>query len=114
MKEIATRPITAQEAEVLELALRRGGLVPVPESVIAQVRCLDVVGVCDCGCRSVYFAREAQKDRRLADTWGRTADGKQIDVMVWGVDEKVTCLDLVDHFLTGELPMPDSIGRQSE
>jgi len=114
MKEIATRPITAQEAEVLDLALRRGAMVPVQDSVLADVPSLKVVGICDCGCRSIYFARESRKDQCLADTWGRSADGKQIDVMVWGADGHVTCLDFVDHFSTGELPTPDSIGQPGE
>jgi len=111
MKEIPARPITTQEGEVLSLALRRGALAQVPEAVLADVPSLKVVGICDCGCRSIYFARESRKDQRLADTWGRTADGKQIDILVWGADGHVTCLDFVDHFSTGELPTPDSIGR---
>ena len=85
-------------------------MAPVPDSVLVGVRSLQVVGICPCGRRSIYFARESRKDVRLADTWGRTAAGKQID-MVWGADGRVTSLDLVDHFNTGELPTPDSIGR---
>jgi len=114
MKEITPRSITTQEAEVLDLALRRGAMVPVPDSVLADLHSLKVVGTCTCGCRSIYFERESSKDQRLADTWGRTADGKQIDVMVWGAAGRMTCLDFVDHFSTGELPVPDSIGRPSE
>ena len=114
MKEIPARNITMQEAEVLDLALRRGAMTPVPDSVLANVPSLKVVGICTCGCRSIYFARESVKDRPLADTWARTADGKQIAVMVWGADGRVTCLDFVDLFSTGELPTPDSIGQPSE
>jgi hypothetical protein len=114
MKEIPARPITTQEAEVLDLALRRRAIAPVPDSVLADVPSLKVIGICACGCRSIYFARESPKDQRLADTWGRTADGKQIDVIVWGADGHVTCLDFVDHFSTGELPTPDSIGWTGE
>jgi hypothetical protein len=111
MKEVPARPITSQEAEVLDLALRRGALAEVPESLLAEVPSLEVVGVCPCGCRSIYIARESAKERRLADTIGRTADGMQIDVMVWGAEGRVTCLDLVDYLSTGELPTPDSIGK---
>ena len=99
---------------MLDLALRRGALVSTSESFLAQVASLEVVGVCTCGCRSIYFAREPKKEKRLADTVGRTADGKQIDVMVWGADGRVTCLDLVDYLSTGELPTPDSIGKYVE
>ena len=111
MREIPARAITTEEAEVLALALKRGAIAPVPDQILADVPSLEVVGVCTCGCRSIYFARESRKDQRLADTWGRTANDKQIDVMVWGADGHVTCLDFVDHFSTGELPTPDSIGR---
>jgi len=114
MKEIPARPITTQEGEILNLALTLGALAPVADSVLAGVPSLKVVGICGCGCRSIYFARESRKDQRLADTWGRTADGKQIDIMVWGADGHVTCLDFVDHFSTGDLPTPDSIGQPGE
>lgn len=114
MKDIPARLITTQEAEILDLALRRGAMVQVQDSVLAGVHSLKVVGLCACGCRSIYFQRESRKDQPLADTWGRTADGKQIDIMVWGAEGHVTCLDFVDHFSTGELPAPDSIGRASE
>ena len=111
MKEVPARPLTAHEAEVLDLALQRGAVVSVPDSVLRGVLSLEVVGVCTCGCRSIYFAGESRKDKRLADTWGHTADGKRIDVLVWGSEEKVTSLDLVDYLSTGELPTPESIGR---
>jgi hypothetical protein len=83
MKEIAERPITIQESEVLGLALRRGAMAPVPDSVLAEVPALKVVGICGCGCRSIYFARESRKDQRLADTWGRTAEGKPNRLTLW-------------------------------
>lgn len=114
MKEIAAREITAQEAEVLELALQRGRLVALPDSVFANLRELRVVGVCECGCRSIYLSPESQTDRRVADTFGRTADGRHVDVMVWGVDGRITALELVDCQSAGQLPMPDSIGRPAD
>jgi hypothetical protein len=114
MKEIPARSITTQEAEILDLALKRGALVPVADALLADIPALKVVGICTCGCRSIYFEPESRKDQRLADTWGRTADGKQIDVMVWGANGHVTCLDFVDHFSTGEFPIPNSIGQRSE
>ena len=98
---------------MLELALRRGALEPVSESLLAEVPLLRVVGVCPCGCRSLYFSPESRKDTRLADTWGQTADGKHIDILVWGAGGRVAALDLVDYFSTGELPTPGSIGRQA-
>jgi hypothetical protein len=42
MKEIPARPITTQEGEVLNLALTRGALAPVPDSALADVPSLKV------------------------------------------------------------------------
>jgi hypothetical protein len=90
MRPVAERPISEHEARVLELALRRGAVTPISKLIFADVSSFRVVGECACGCRSIYFARESRKDQRLADTWGRTAGGIQIDVMVWRADGRVT------------------------
>jgi len=114
MRPVAERSISEHEAKVLEIALRRGAVTSISESVFSGVSSLRVVGECACGCRSIYFSRESRKDQPLANTWGRTAGGKQIDVMIWGADGHVTCLDLVDHFSTRELPTLESIGKPLE
>ena len=46
VKVITPRSITIREAEVLDLALKRGALVPVPDFVLADVPSLKVVGIC--------------------------------------------------------------------
>ncbi len=99
---------------MLGRALERGAIDAVSQAMLTEVPSLEVVGICTCGCRSIYFARESRKDKRLADTWGHTADGKQMDVMVWGSEGRITCLDLVDYLSTGELPTPESIARPVE
>jgi hypothetical protein len=73
---------------------------------------LTVIGLCTCGCRSVYFAPESGEDRVIADTWGKTADGEFIGVMVWSCGGSITSLDVVDYLSTGKLPSPDSIGER--
>ena len=62
MKEIPARSITTQEAEILDLALKRGALVPVADALLADIPALKVVGICTCGCRSIYFEPESRKD----------------------------------------------------
>jgi hypothetical protein len=66
MKEIPARSITTQEAEILDLALKRGALVPVADALLADMPALKVVGICTCGCRSILFEPESRKDQRLA------------------------------------------------
>jgi hypothetical protein len=114
MRQVAERPISEHEAKVLELALRRGAETSIPDSIFADVTSLRVIGECACGCRSVYFSPESRKDVVLANTTGKTADGKQIDVMVWGAEGRLTSLDLVDHHSTGQLPTPESIGGYTD
>ena len=75
---------------MLALALRRGARVSIPESMFVHVPFLRVVGLCSCGCRSIYFSPQSQRGRVLVDTFGRTADGKQIEILVWGIGARVT------------------------
>jgi hypothetical protein len=110
VEPVEPRPIDPEELAVLREALLRGAIAPVPEAVVAALPSLTVVGVCSCGCKSVYFAPESHEDRIIADTWGKTADGKFIGVMVWSLGGSITSLDLVDHLSTGKLPLPESIG----
>jgi hypothetical protein len=111
MKEVPARLIAPQELAVLERALRVGAIEPLSDSVFAELPALQVIGVCPCGCRSLYFSGESRGDRRIADTWGRTAEGAQIDIMVWARDGHVAALDLVDYLSTGQLPTLQSIGQ---
>jgi len=91
MKEIPARSITTQEAEILDLALKRGALVPVADALLADMPALKVVGICTCGCRSIYFEPESRKDQRLAARTGcssaatccRKADGHDLDSVKW-------------------------------
>jgi hypothetical protein len=111
MRAVTPRPIAPEELAVLERALRVAPVATVSDSVFAELTTLQVVGVCTCGCRSVYFSAESHGDMRIADTWGRTLDGAQIDIMVWTRGGHVAALDLVDYLSTGQLPTLESIGQ---
>jgi hypothetical protein len=112
MQPVEARPITPEELAVLRQALLRGASAPVPESAVEALQNLAVIGICPCGCKSVYFAPESGDDRIIADTWGKTAEGEFIGVMVWSRGGSITSLDLVDHLSAGKLPLPESIGER--
>ena len=109
VKEIAPRPIAVDELAVLEAALLRAPVEPISTTVIAGLRSLNVVGLCECGCKSVYFSAISRKDRRVADGMGVTASGKRVEVMVWANGDDIEALDIVDFESSGELPDPSSI-----
>ncbi len=45
-----------------------------------DLKILTVIGVCECGCRTVYFLPIGRGDTRIAEGLGRTASGKRVDV----------------------------------
>ena len=82
--------------------------------MLNSLESLSVVGVCECGCRSIYFTPIDRNDARIANGVGQTADGKFVDVMVWAKDDVVTALDIVDYESSGQLPTSESICSYDE
>jgi hypothetical protein len=109
VKAIPPRPIAPDELAVLEAALLRAPLKPIPPAMASSLSSLNVVGVCECGCRSIYFSPISRKDSRIADGIGRIPDGKRVEVMVWAVGDVVTKLDIVEYESSGALPLADSV-----
>src|SRR5512147_3215303 len=100
MRPVSPRPASFEEASVVRNALRRaprGAELTLSEEAFSSLR---VVGACDCGCASIYFAQEQADDAPVADGMGVTPSGKEVGVMVWARDGMVTALDIVDHHYT--------------
>lgn len=59
------------------------------------VRALRVVARCSCGCPSVDFEVDGQTRpaQPIADATGRTADGTELGVMLWGRADSITGLE---------------------
>jgi len=109
MKLITPRAIQPDELAVLEAAISRA-LVGSPSRVaLKNLQALSVIGICECGCRSVYFLPIGRGDTRIADGLGHTASGKRVDVMVWASGNHVSALDIVDHERSGELPVAETV-----
>jgi hypothetical protein len=109
MKAISPRPIKADEVAVLEAALLGAPPGSISPDWVADLRSLIVVGICECGCRSLYFSPTGAKDRPIATSVGRTPSGKFVEVMIWVAADRVSALDIVDYESSGELPAVDTI-----
>jgi hypothetical protein len=109
MKVITPRAIQPDELAVLKAAISRAPVGSSSGMVFNNLQALSVIGICECGCRSVYFLPIGRGDTRIADGLGRTPSGKRVDVMVWVSAGNVSALDIVDHESSGELPVAESV-----
>ena len=109
MKASCPRPIAPDELAVLGAALLRAPLKPIAPAMKSSLSSHNVVGVCECGCRSVYFSPINRKDSRIADGIDRIPDGKRVEVVVLAVGDVVTKLEIVDYESSGALPLPATV-----
>lgn len=111
MKPIPARALTPEEAAVVRATLNID-----PGHHLAldtDVDALQVHGLCECGCRTLYFLPGALGDRPAVEGRGRTANGRSMEIMLWEEEGRLACLDLVDHENTGLLPTSASISSWS-
>lgn len=109
MKRIPTRRITEQEAAVIGRMLRLAPLRQIQGDTINSISELRVIGECECGCRSIEFEAPEGHEQRLADGVGFLPSGESVDIIVWGRENEVSSLEIVDHMGAGELPEPDMV-----
>jgi hypothetical protein len=104
-----SRPISQVEAAVVARALQVAPCGEVPALLIESVQSLHVTATCDCGCATVWFGPEGagSTGKIIADARA-TAEGENIDVIVWSSAEAIVGLELVG---VGAVPLPavDSI-----
>jgi hypothetical protein len=92
------RPISPAEAAIVRWMVLnapvRGSTVHLEPGVAA----LRVVGRCSCGCPSVDFASHGQAPpaRPIADAIGRTQDGVEVGVILWGRENVITGLEIYE------------------
>jgi hypothetical protein len=109
MKSVPHRPIAQAEAALLRRTLERAPLEEVSAPTLAEVATLNVIGVCECGCRTIYFQAIDAGDRRIADGTARTPSGAVAGVMIWASGQRLAALEVVDYESTGELPAADTV-----
>lgn len=109
MKVIPARPLKQTEVAVVRNALLKAPLGEVPKPMLREVESLKVIGICECGCGSIYFGPTHKPDRPVADGIGYSADGERIEIMVWASEGHLSSLELVGHAGKGQLPTAESI-----
>lgn len=109
MKPITPRAISTDEAAVVRQALLRAAIGSVSPGILSSIDSLQVVGECECGCRSVYFRTLSAHEHRLADGVGYLTDGTRVDLMVWAKDDYISSLEIVDHAGAGQLPRAETV-----
>ena len=87
------RSLSAREIEIVSWMLAHA-----PRSLehlASMTNALRVVGRCDCGCPSVDFEvrGQAPPNAPLVQATGRTADGVEVGVILWGRGDAVTGLE---------------------
>lgn len=90
-------------------ALRKAALSSIPNQMLRQVESLRVVGVCECGCASLYFRAPAAGDARVADGLGSLPSGERVEILVWAPAGHLSSLELVDHAGRGTMPTAESV-----
>ena len=91
------RNINADEIAVLTAATKRAAVVSVTADMRASIPNLVVVWACSCGCASVNFeVEEGMKVTPVAWGVGHTPRGGQVGVIVWGMESRLTGLEIYD------------------
>ena len=110
--QINVRSISEAEALVLERALALAAVDPSAADLLSQVRTLQVIGRCGCGCASVDFQRPApgQLPSIVADAVAKGPNGEHMGLIVWALEDRVSGLE-VYNFSEDSAPLPvlDSI-----
>lgn len=109
IKPIPARPISQEEVELLSKVLLKAAIRPDSQTHLAKLAELNVVGVCECGCGSLYFQPSEPGCQMIADGGARFRNGKPAQVMLWACDGRVSLLEIVDWDEVGGLPDPASV-----
>jgi hypothetical protein len=97
MRAKANRPITEDEIAVVRAALERCPETPDAQELLPTISSLRVVDQCQCGCPSVDFTRSSSEHPRpIADGLGIISNGDRVGVILWGVGDAITGLEIYD------------------
>jgi hypothetical protein len=105
---VTVRPISDAEAAVLERALAIAATDESAPAMMGQVRSLQVVGRCGCGCASVDFRSLAkgQIARIVADAMATAPNGESLGLIVWALDNELSALE-VYSYSDDPAPLPE-------
>ncbi len=90
-----TRLLSEQESSVVRWLLEHAAIGNGRTYRVADVDALRVVGGCGCGCSSLTFEPDGPSER-IADAIAEYSDGAQAGLLLWGVDGRVSSLEVYD------------------
>ena len=97
MRTKPNRPISEIEIAVIRQALEHAATAPEAKALLTTLPTLRVVDQCQCGCPSVTFHKDSPEHPHIvADGLGVPAGGGQVGVIIWGVKDAVTGLEIYD------------------
>jgi hypothetical protein len=104
-----SRPISQQEAKLLERVLAVGAHEPPFHGAVASIPTLKVTATCKCGCSTIWFGPDgdATIGHNLAEALA-TLGGETVTLIVWSQGEAVVGLEILGQERTG-LPSPLSV-----
>ena len=109
---VPVRSISEAEAAVVERTLAVAATDPSASALLGQVRSLQVVAHCGCGCASIDFRIpvRGQIASIVADAIAKAPDGEQLGLIVWALDNQLSGLEVYSYSDNpASLPMLASI-----
>jgi hypothetical protein len=90
------RPLSDQESELLTWLLEHG--FRGAQELVSQIPKLTVVGICTCGCPTIYFAFDGvpvkRKGEQLISDYIAELDGHQMGLMVFQTDGLLSSMEV--------------------
>ena len=96
-KAVATRGIAPEEAIVVRWLLDNSNNPDVGRYRGISTQSLEVVGGCQCGCRSIDFAVDTAAADIIADALAVYPDGQEAGLLLWGRNGQLVSLEVYDN-----------------
>ena len=100
------RQIAPEEAAVIRWLLDNSYIPDVSAYTGISTESLRVVVECTCGCRSINFSTNTAGASIISDALAVYSDGLEAELILWGRDDQVIALEVIDHAegTSGRLP----------
>ena len=114
---MAVRGISTHEMKVVRRAVQSAPVEGIQLPSLENLACLNVVSRCGCGCASVDFKLLGAGEiaEVVADAIGETSSGEEVGVLVFGLNGRITGLEIVGYSDSpADLPIASTVRRPIE
>ena len=114
---MAVRRISTHEMDVVRRAVQSAAVEGIQLPSLENLASLTVVSRCACGCASVDFKLLGAGEiaEVVADAIGDTSSGEEVGVLVFGVNGRITGLEIVGYSDSpADLPIASTVRRPIE